>query len=212
MAEQVGRKLAGAMGKSPSTAGLTRIGPGMYRDKGGKVVGPQGQKLPQIGGGRPQQMAPMAQQAAPMPGMGGQGLGQMQPGQVENVGQEMGSAIGGGGMYTKPAIISGPGGGEPIRQFQPKPYFGQNGQDQMGQLIYRNRGPLDMNAIQSGFGQVNPGDQQQLQEILRYQGGGQPSANTMQAAMEAAPMPPQRQAMPSVGFIGGNFLGRRPTR
>ncbi|MFO0089248.1 MAG: hypothetical protein ACK518_00240, partial [bacterium] len=149
MAEQVGRKLQGAMAKSPSVAGLTRIGPGMYRDKGGKVVGPQGQKLPQIDRSRPQQMAPMAGQAAPMPGMGGapQDLGGFQPGQVEAIGQEMGVAQGMGGMYTKPAITSGPMGGEPTRQLQPMPNFGR------GQ-------------IQNGMGMPQPGDQQRYDQMV----------------------------------------------
>lgn len=203
MAEQVGRKLQGAMAKSPSVAGLTRIGPGMYRDKGGKVVGPQGQKLPQIDRSRPQQMAPMAGQAAPMPGMGGapQDLGGFQPGQVEAVGQEMGAGQGMGGMYTKPAITSGPMGGEPTRQLQPMPNFG------IGSRFFIERGQ-----VQNGMGMLQPGDQQRFDQMLRYLPGTQPDGNIYGAAMGAAPMPQQRQPMPSAGMIGGNFLGRRPNR
>ena len=201
MAEQVGRKLQGAMAKSPSVAGLTRIGPGMYRDKGGKVVGPQGQKLPQIDRNQPQQMAPMAGQAAPMPGMGGapQDLGGFQPGQVQAIGQEMGAGQGMGGMYTKPAIISGPMGGEPIRQLRPMPNFGA------GQ-------------VQNGMGMPRSEEERRFfgagltDQIFRSPPGAQPDGSIYGAAMGAAPMPQQRQPMPSAGMIGGNFLGRRPNR
>jgi hypothetical protein len=52
-----GRKLSGALNKSPSLAGLTRVSPGMYRNAAGKIVNSRGQALPQ----QPQPMQrPMA--------------------------------------------------------------------------------------------------------------------------------------------------------
>lgn len=58
----VGRKLEGAMNRSPSMKGLTRISPGMYRDSSGKIVGSRGQAIPQQP--RPMQR-PMANPSQP---------------------------------------------------------------------------------------------------------------------------------------------------
>jgi hypothetical protein len=41
-----GNKLQGALSKSPSNAGLTRVSPGVYRDASGKLVGQSGKMLP----------------------------------------------------------------------------------------------------------------------------------------------------------------------
>lgn len=194
MAEETGKKLAGAMRRSPTMAGLTRIGPGMYRDKSGKVMGAQGQKLAQI---TPQQSMAQRGQQAPtnipgmnqgfnMPGNGAQGFAgvaemEMNP---QGVTPEMGQGQGMGGMYTKPAIISGPGGGEPTRNVMP---FPSNTQDAMQRL------PGNMPGM----------SRDQLNNTL--------AGIAEQTAPQPMPMP-ERRTMPAVGFIGRNFMGRQYNR
>jgi hypothetical protein len=131
-----GRKLSGALNKSPSLAGLTRVSPGMYRNAAGKIVNSRGQALPQ----QPQPMQrPMAnptqmgQEMGNMPGIGNRPSGQPDfnsagfanlmvdrkgstnfsdptPNLTGPAGFFPGEAR--GSQYTKPAITP-PGGGTP---------------------------------------------------------------------------------------------------
>lgn len=212
MAEETGKKLAGAMRKSPTMAGLTRIGPGMYRDKSGKVMGAQGQKLAQI---TPQQSMAQRGQQAPtnvpgmnqgfnMPGNGAQGLaGVAEMGMnPQGVTPEMGQGQGMGGMYTKPAIISGPGGGEPTRNVMPFPFNPQEPMQRLpGNMPGMSRDQL--NNMLAGIARPPIGEDQ------RGVGGqGNVYGNTPPQQM---PMP-ERRTMPAVGFINRNFMGRQYNR
>lgn len=64
MAQDVGSKLAGAMNKSPSMAGLRRVSPGIFRDANGQLVTSAGKPIPRQPQ-QPQQQSP--QQAMPRP-------------------------------------------------------------------------------------------------------------------------------------------------
>jgi hypothetical protein len=136
-----GRKLSGALNKSPSLAGLTRVSPGMYRNAAGKIVNSRGQALPQ-------QPQPMQRPMANPTQMGNQigedqrefGRGGIQPPVYQlRPGESVGSILGNvanapgiqdamyrlppgtdpnafgnamGSRFTKPAITP-PGGGTP---------------------------------------------------------------------------------------------------
>jgi hypothetical protein len=180
-----------------------RVSPGMYRGANGRIVrSPQNPGAPRspLVGALAEGAAAGAQNALPSQ-LGGAAAGmlpgrsnapmnfeQFRPGQVENVGQQlpgqglMGQAQGMAGMYTKPAIISGPGGGEPIRNLKPFPF---NPQDAMQRFPVNTpgMGPDQFNNSLAGIaGQAAP-----------------------------QPMPiPERRTMPAVGFIGRNSRNRMP--
>ena len=83
MAQDVGSKLAGAMKRSPSMAGLTRVSPGIYRNPKGQLV---------TSGNKPiqRQPQPMPRQAMPRPL-----VQQPQPGTIQQgVAAGMGAGIG----------------------------------------------------------------------------------------------------------------------
>lgn len=104
MAQDVGSKLAGAMNKSPSMAGLRRVSPGIFRDAKGQLVTSGGKPIPR----QPQPPQQQPQQAMPRPlvqqpqqmgqaplGAGvatgiGAGIGSMPAGQPGQVGNQMG--------------------------------------------------------------------------------------------------------------------------
>lgn len=104
MAEETGSKLAGAMNRSPSMAGLRRVSPGIFRDAKGQLVTSGGKPIPR----QPQQPQQPPQQAMPRPlvqqpqqmgqapmGAGaaagiGAGLGNMPAGQPGQVGNQIG--------------------------------------------------------------------------------------------------------------------------
>lgn len=92
MAQNVGTKLAGAMNRSPSLAGLRRVSAGIYRDAQGQLVGANGKPVPR------QPMPP--QQPSFQGGMG--------TGVAQGIGTGLGQHVNPGpGVMTKPAIIPG---------------------------------------------------------------------------------------------------------
>lgn len=95
MAQDVGSKLAGAMKRSPSMAGLTRVSPGIYRNPKGQLVTsgnkpiqrqPQPMPRPMM---QPQPMPQQPMQQGAAAGMGA-GVGQAIAGMGAGIGQAMG--------------------------------------------------------------------------------------------------------------------------